>query len=240
MVFRRFSVAALLRRWFDRLFIRRLNRSLSRRDPEAFSRIQGVVDRYRSGGALAHTLQVYKLWELERILDQFRPARILEFGTGSTTPVFAAHVLSQRGATLLAVDEDPRWLEHSRGLLPPAAAESSAIRLEHRTKVVWNNGRFREIRYEPAVAGEFDLVFIDGPSLQGDDGRKIPGSVNTNVADLLSGSPPRLVVVDMRADTVRWFAETYGDLYRATISDRVRGVRRRDYRYLTIFELVED
>ncbi|MEX2526771.1 MAG: hypothetical protein WEA09_03975 [Gemmatimonadota bacterium] len=224
-----------IRAWQDARFLRRLSEHLRQAEPEAFQRLSTQVDRYRTDGALSHPLQAYKLWELERTLFELEPRRILELGTGSTTPIFAAYVLGHPDASLVAVDETERWIHHTRELLPEEARTSNQVKLHHSPRVVTSGPGGVEIRYEALPEGDFDLVFVDGPSLQGEDGRKILGAVNSDVRELVHRSPPATVVVDMRRDTVRWFAETYRDDYEARISDRILGRRSLDYRYLTRF-----
>lgn len=87
---------------------------------------------------------------VDRLEELIQPTwRILEFGSGASTPWYA-----ERAAHLVSLENDPVWLEKVRGRLGPVARNRCDLRL-----VPLNE--FPEVAAELAP-GSFDLVIIDG------------------------------------------------------------------------------
>jgi predicted O-methyltransferase YrrM len=147
------------------------------------------------------SLDATTLMLLMQFLEADQPGAILEFGTGKSTLVFAAHAasqvrLGQPAPQLFAVDHDSRWLELTRQqleanglagyvqlILAPLSVQSFAERSQQAYSFS------AEDRRKLAQAGGLDLCLIDGPP--GEVGRS--GSLPL-VAEYLR--PGALVLLD--------------------------------------------
>lgn len=75
--------------------------------------IDSYVRKYRMMGGLKSLYQHYKLFCLSRLLKDEKPGSIIEFGTGSSTIVFADYVRNNPGTHLTCVDESEHgWRIH--------------------------------------------------------------------------------------------------------------------------------
>ena len=67
-------------------------------------------------GGLVNDYQSYKLYSLVQLLNSYKPKKILELGSGTTTAVFADYVKSNDGVSLVSVDESTDWINKSSNL----------------------------------------------------------------------------------------------------------------------------
>ena len=105
---------ARIRRWLHEHKIQQLYRR-HRAQNAAYVDIDAILARFRSAGGLKHDFQPYKLFQLRQLLERYRPASMLELGSGSSTAVFAAHI-REYGGRLCSVDESDSWLANAMKL----------------------------------------------------------------------------------------------------------------------------
>lgn len=199
----------------------------------------------RSHDGLSGGYQFVRLLELKKIIKQYKPNTVMEFGSGASSLLFAKY------STLISLEESPYWLEKytyhlNRNKLIP-----------RQLKIKLNNSLFLVPRVEKCVAGEvvatyesvfdwksqeFDLVYVDGPTnwLQND-------SSNCKIKDPLESLPcfgtlelskkPKIIVVDGRRATVAFIIKSgiYDD-YNITLKG-VYELKPKINPYHTIFKL---
>ncbi len=196
-----------------------------------------IVKRYRSGeGALANPSQAYKLYELNELLHKFRPCSILELGSGSSTCMFARYVKGS-SSRLTSVDESEEWLEHTRDIVEQTVGEIANVQFIHADKAVNRSSSPRSTAYEWSFTGEFDLVYVDGPSLR-IDGVRDKQVINYDIVEmLLSGHRPKAILVDVRRATAIYLAEHFFDLYDFELSHLFDNRVKLNYQYHSILVL---
>ena len=192
--------------------------------------VSRYLDEFRSSGGLKNPYGAYKFWNLNQLLARFRPASILEFGSGSSTLAFSEYVRRNSGR-LLSIDEEEKWAANTRrlvGITPADRIEIKAFKKLHSAE-----SDPREIKYEVSIDDEYDFVFIDGPSLKV-DGTKWKDAVNSNILDL--SNAPAVIVVDGRKATALFLAERLAGKYRICLSDLFSGGPvKRNYTYFSYF-----
>lgn len=187
-------------------------------NPDDHILIDRVISSYHKGGGLKHRQQAYKLWSLMRLMEKYKPSKVLELGSGSSTSIFALYP-----SRLVSVDESPEW----SGLSSAISGKEVVVR-QKRVDVSKNPP---EIWYEGEFEDDFDMVFIDGPSLDV-DGKKPKGVINTNIFSL----SPNVIVVDGRINTARAIVEKWSDKYDYRLSDlHVKTFVPLGYHYFSVF-----
>ena len=78
---------ARIRRWLHSHKIEKLHRHHRVQNSDAYVEIDAILARFRSAGGLKHDFQPYKLFQLRQLLERYRPATMLELGSGSSTAV---------------------------------------------------------------------------------------------------------------------------------------------------------
>ncbi len=178
-----------------------------------YADIDRYLSKFRSSGGLKNFYGGYKLWNLHQLLLRFKPKRILEFGSGSSTMVFCEYLRKHNGS-LLSIDEEEKWALNTRRLVNLQPTDS--IEIINSKKTCRPDTVPREIKYELSLQDEYDFVFVDGPSLKV-DGVKWKDAVNSNVLEL--AQRPEVIVVDGRRATARHLAQKYSDQYLIFLSD---------------------
>jgi hypothetical protein len=194
--------------------------------------IDAILARFRSAGGLNHDFQPYKLFQLRQLLEQYRPASMLELGSGSSAAVFAAHI-REYGGSLCSVDENEKWMINSMKL-SGIEADDKRFELRH---CAAKTGTFKNlvcVGYGLAAQKEFDFVFVDGPSLR-IDGVKRKDGINDDVFRIDDGFPPRTIVVDGRYATVRALEQHLQGRYEIEPSALIGGTPSENYNYFSIF-----
>ena len=208
--------------------------ALESQPPDVAELIDGIVTRYHAIGGLSHPYQRYKLLCLYRLLNDRKPTEIIEFGSGSTTPIFADFVRRNPNARLTVVDESADWLERS-GELAGLSEADERVRCLHCPRVVSEGTDGLAIKHDFTPDRDFDFVFVDGPSLDV-DGRTRKDAVNTNVFDLVARFPPSTIVVSVRRATAKACASRLVPQYDAELSDLFSGRIERGYNYFSVFK----
>jgi len=96
-----------------------------------------------------------------------KPSTVLECGTGvSTTAIAAAlkHNAEEHGIAghLISMEEDPRWFEEAKMLLPDHLNNYVEVILS--PKVEREHEGLRGVCYQCIPEGHYDFVFVDGPT----------------------------------------------------------------------------
>jgi hypothetical protein len=195
-----------------------------------YGRIDEIINAFRDSGGLRHGFQHYKLWCIEQLLADRKPSKILEFGTGSSTLIFADYI-KKYGGRLTSVDENEEWANNTLSLL--GNLKDSDIEVRSVGKIFNNLTIPHEMKYDMKFEEEYDLVFIDGPSFMLKD-ISHKGSINSNIFEL--PFTPKSIVVDGRKETALEISRRYSAQYNYKLSDLFSGnVVTCDYYYLSTF-----
>ncbi len=106
-------------------------------------------------------------WELYKAVRTHRPREILECGTGVSTIVLAFALEENERESgvrgrITSLEEEPRYYEIARQLLPAACAPY--VEILQSPRVEDHFGMFRGVRYRDVPARPYDFVFVDGPN----------------------------------------------------------------------------
>lgn len=167
----------------------------------------------RSDGGLVGGYQFCRLWEIDRILRAAKPESVLELGCGTSSAMFASHMVSP--TRFVTVEQSAYWLDRM-------LAASGDLRESMTPKLAAT--RFFEFGGEPVVHYEledesryYDMVYVDGPyNVPPSD---LPEHLRRRAFDLepnggnlacvdvelmwCRGLFPRIIVVDGRESTLR-------------------------------------
>jgi hypothetical protein len=219
------SSSAKLKQWFsphkivDRVYYKRI---LRRRYEESYK----IICEIRHGNALFGSY--YKYVHLHKLLSEFKPDSILEFGSGSTTGIFAVYA-QKFSAHVRTVEDNPLWMENTRRALGDLAERVDFVLSPAIGELGNPNRSF--YRYTPAEV--FDLVYVDGPPLVTNvqsDG----SAINWNIVEMIrQGFGPRTIVIDMRLSTAEYIAKHFPSDYEAHLFEKKH--RFLDYRYHSFF-----
>ena len=171
------------------------------------------VENFRSSGGLNHQFQAYKLWSLNKLLEKYKPKSILEFGSGSSTLVFAEYA-KKNNAKVLSIDESEKWAANTLKLI--GNQNPKYVDVVAKTRKFLPEKTPKEIKYDVEIKESFDFVLVDGPSLSV-DGVKYKEAVNSNIFEL--PELPKVIVVDVRKATALEIAEKYGTHYNIELCD---------------------
>ncbi|HLF34950.1 MAG TPA: class I SAM-dependent methyltransferase [Cyclobacteriaceae bacterium] len=193
--------------------------------------IDEIVKKFRESGGLKHDFQAYKLWHLKQLISNHKPNSILELGSGSSTVIFADYVRKNENRRLLSIDEDEKWVSNTKSLIN--YDKNDKIEVISALKKFIGDSIPNEIKYDIKIEGNFDLVFIDGPSLEV-NGEKKKDAVNTNVFELQNY--PEIIIVDVRKATAEYLSRRYQQKYKVWLSDLLSGKPvKENYNYFSIF-----
>lgn len=223
--------------WLRRRKIAAIHQRHRMRNTLAYAGIDEVLRKFRDAGGLRHDFQPYKLFQLQQILARFRPTSILEYGSGSSTSIFAAHARTH-GGQLRSIDESSAWLDNARRLAGIETGDSQ-FELRNAEPVVGTVDGVPAVGYGLVPDRYFDLVFVDGPSLR-IEGVKRKDAVNDDVFRQLMAFPPRVIVVDGRHATVRALERVLHGRYDCTETALMGETLADDYEYFSIFARIGD
>ncbi|OGW53575.1 MAG: hypothetical protein A2Y81_05860 [Nitrospirae bacterium RBG_13_43_8] len=219
------SSSAKLKQWLspDKIVDRVYHKRILRRKYEESYRI---ISEIRKGNALFGSY--YKYVHLHKLLAGLQPNSILEFGSGSTTGIFAVYA-RKFNARVRTVEDNPSWMENTRGALGDLAAQVDFV-LSPVAEELGNPNRCF-YRYTPAEL--FDFVYVDGPPLV-INGQSDRSAVNWNIVEMIGrGFGPRTIVIDMRLATAEYIAKKFSNDYKAYLLEKKH--RFLDYRYHSFF-----
>jgi len=202
-------------RWRKRIRKKRY-RQLRDENATDFAWIHEILDRYHTAGGYDREWQDLKLFELWRTLLDESPANILELGSGCSSAVFAKYA-KQNGARYTSVDQSEHWSANARQL---SGVTDSDDNIEFLVSDASSTvcASTTEFKYTLEFSGPYDLVFIDGP-MHYSEGQHVDAAVSSNIFDIVAVAPPKLVLVDLRHNTVRAMKERLGRDYEWTDSD---------------------
>jgi len=213
---------------------------------EDYSYIDNIVKRYRQMGGLVNDYQSYKLYSLVQLLNSYKPKKILELGSGTTTAVFADYVKSNDGVSLVSVDESTDWINKSSNL-SGISGDDARFKMMSAPKIVEElEDGLTGARYDMPLDENYDFVLVDGPSLNV-DGVKRKDTINTDIFKVTEISSPQVIVVDIRVATVNAMMKKLNN-YKPFISDLIKKPNpeglvsdqafgfRSGYRFFSFFE----
>jgi len=219
------SSSAKLKQWFspnkivDRVYYKRI---LRRRYEESYK----IISEIRKGNALFGSY--YKYVHLHKLLADFKPNSILEFGSGSTTGIFAVYARNLN-ARVRTVEDNPTWLENTRKALGDLGDRVDFVL----SRAVGEPGNPNRCFYRYKATEVFDFVYVDGPPLV-IDGQNDGSAVNWNIVEMIHhGFGPRTIVIDTRLATAEYIAKHFSNDYEAHLLEREH--RFLDYRYHSFF-----
>ena len=216
---------------FKLKFIHKRHRSKHR---ETYKRLDEILEQFHANCGLVNNAQYYKLFELERLLKKHKPNSIIEFGTGSTTPIFVDYA-RKNDSSLICVDESKHWLENSMKLSGVNDREKN-IHFISAPKKVDKEMKPIEISYDFTLETPVDFVLIDGPSLDV-DGVTRRDAINADIFSLFELRPPTTILVDVRVSTVKAIRDRLSTHYHCDISDlQIRNLHD-NYNYFSVFRL---
>lgn len=221
-----------IKRWFYYQQVQQLHHHHREKNSDAYVDIDLILADFRSAGGLNHGFQAYKLFQLGQLLERGTPSSMLELGSGSSTAVFAAYI-RKYGGRLCSVDESASWLANAIKLSDINEDDNRFEMLHCPAKV----GTFKNLTcvgYGLTAEEEFDLVFVDGPSLRV-DGIKRKDGINDDVFRIANACPPRMIVVDGRYATVRALEQHLQGRYELELSSLAGGKPGENYNYFSIF-----
>jgi|GEM_PF-912485 len=99
-----------------------------------------------------------------RLAEQ-RPQRVLEAGSGVSTALLARYA-ALTGAEVVTLEHDPRFLRQTATLLERLALHRAVDLRLVALKPLGGHGGGQARWYKPLPAGQFDMVFVDGPPQQ--------------------------------------------------------------------------
>jgi hypothetical protein len=165
-----------------------------------------------------------------KLLEDRNPKSILEFGTGSSTLIFADYI-KKRGGRLMSVDEDDAWAKNTLRLL--GDADGVDVQVQSVGKIFNAKTAPPEMKYDMKFNEQCDLVFVDGPSFTYGN-VKHKGSINSNVFELPFA--PDVIVVDGRKETAIEISKRCAKSYDFRLSDLFSGeIVSLNYNYLSTF-----
>lgn len=218
----------------NRLRLYYIHRKHRKKHGDTYRAIDTVLNKFHSAGGLTNSAQHYKLFELKRLLEKYQPRSVIEFGTGSTTPILVSYARGA-GANLTCVDEDEYWLQNSREMAG-VSDDDLKIRFVYAQKTVDKEVNPIEIHYDYEFREPTDFVLIDGPSLI-IDGASCRHAINSDVISLFDTSPPSTVLVDVRVATVDAIKKRLGEYYNLEVSDLLNRSLNNNYNYFSVFRL---
>lgn len=172
----------------------------------------------------------YKYYHLSQLLDEYKPGRILELGSGYSTGVFALYCKENK-STGCTFEHSPKWQKNTIEKLGELS-EYMEIKLVDYAE---EGGFPSKTYYRESPEGDVDFVYVDGPPLT-KNGKVDVDVVNWDVVRLIeTGRMPRVIVIDIRLATAQYLFENYKHLY--AYFSRQSKKRFTHYRYHHVFVL---
>ena len=190
-----------------------------------------ILNKFHNGGGLRPPLQEYKLAELYRLLRQYKPNKIVELGSGSSTAIVAEYCHNTKNQAI-SIEENTSWIENTLKIITDLGYEESVM-LTQKTASLSEDKLVA--RYNQLNIASCDLLIVDGPSL-------VQEGVNHKHAVCLDASEidAAVILVDMRKETTHFLTKLFKFKYNVLLSDilfRLNPVNR-PLRYWTVFERI--
>lgn len=221
------STSAKLAKWFgyspdtisDRVYYRMI---LRMRHKESYN----IICDIRKGQGIF--MSYYKYIHLYSLLDNFRPKKILEFGSGSSTGILAAYA-QKFNARVVTVEDNQAWLENTRRALGDLSNRVDFVL----SSAMGENGNPNRCYYRYTPNEIFDFVYVDGPPLV-INGQHDASAVNWNIVEMINhGLSPQIIAIDIRLATANYIAINFPSDYEAHLLERNNG--HFGYRYHSFF-----
>jgi len=185
--------------------------------PRLFPRISNTLRAQRAAGGLYHLYSEFKLLELASYLERIWPASVVEFGSGSTTAVFAEYAAKNPGSKVVSVDEDAAYSARTRASLDPRVRGYVTFVVSPRvvaTRNGWEVCHYSPGFHESLKKGGIEMCYVDGPFNQSPaDARRLLPCVDSVIL-LESGFEIQDFLFDYRISSVNYFCgSAFGPLF---------------------------
>lgn len=198
--------------------------------PVLYKSIDEILEQFHGGGGLRPPLQKYKLAELSRLLEFYKPKTVLELGSGSSTGILA-NFAANSTSSITSIEENPHWIENTKSILRKIKCENQVKIIQCDTEVSQD---YSQVKYVDVPVKSCDLLLVDGPALK-KDGYIRRNAVCTNAIDIEA----KVIIIDMRRTTYNYLSNQFKGKYRILPSDVQQGNPSKELRYWSIFEKIE-
>lgn len=140
-----------------------------------------------------YTQQAARAMDLNHLLRKYKPKRIVEFGMGFSTIIFAKYA-QEHGARFTSYDENPEWISLIKETLAKHNIDIPDLLLSE--KVLDKE----KCHYLASAPIDGDFYYVDGPANTLDGITSSP-CLDMSLA-LERGAKPHIIVVDGRTSTV--------------------------------------
>ncbi len=149
--------------------------------------------KMRKGSPLVGSNQFRRLYEIEKLLQKFSPSSILEYGSGTSSAMFAK--LLEKKGFFKTIDQMPEWRQKLLDILPDNLKKKISSELA-KTKIHEVDSEF-VIAYDFPHDRYFDFIYVDGPA-------STKTMANYDIELLWKNNIfPKFIVIDGRYSTVR-------------------------------------
>lgn len=183
------------------------------RYPEVFKTITGALKTYWEGGGFKYNFdqQVWKLFSIYDVLDQYQPEVVWELGSGSTTSVLNLYSLNN-SKDIIVYDESEKWVENTTGILVKTDGLSDRTKIYQKERILDPKVEGTAYRYNSVPEQNIDLMIIDGPSCK-TNGVRLETTYNSDFAHLAERKLPAIVMIDNRKSTFDFIKTKYSKYY---------------------------
>jgi len=186
-----------------------------------------------AAGSARHFFSEWKFVELALLLEAIQPLVVVEFGSGTTTMLFAEYAVQKTGVRVVSVDENPAYQAAVRAAM--ATELSDAVTWVHCAAAFDGTGGAEVCFYSPEYRDEIrsrqiDLAYVDGPVCWS---KQRPGEIIpcVDVVQLLSaGYVISNVLFDFRNDSASYLIDSpYGTLFDCDMGHTLQKARTGTY-----------
>ncbi len=196
-------------------------------------RVEGILSFVHTKGGSDFALQIYKMLSLSQLCRELQPKTILEIGSGASTPIFASYA-ANNNASIISIEEHQEWLATSQELVK-RFGDSGAVQFQI-SKTAWTmDGESPEVRYCDVPKQDYDLIFVDGPTLQNNGTDLKKTAICMDALDFAAEGYVKHIVVDMRLPTVRALEKRLTASWSKGISDVLTRNPRERFDYYSVF-----
>lgn len=215
-------------------FVKQAKRSLENVDRETLKLISAILIGIGTDKSTSRfAIQPYKLLCLKNICEEFKPNKIIEFGSGASTPIFGTYA-EEHEAAVTSIEAHAGWLKTSQDLVKKFVKDDSIIEF----KVCDNSWDFEQnppmVSYNGIPEKDWDLVFIDGPTLS-HDGTEYKNAICADIIKILENGFKGVIVVDMRKPTADWLNKNLPNGWKKNMSDIYLLNPKENFNYFSIF-----
>ena len=201
-----------------------------------FAKINIILDEFHCNGGLRSYIQKYKLISLQNHLNKFKPFKILELGTGSSTGILSLYQKKNK-CLISSIDESLLWIENTKKIIKKINKEIN-INFFHLDRVISHISDKVYINYNrennlQLFKEKYDLIIIDGPSMRVNNIRR-KDAICSDIDYLIQFQKDTFVLVDIREATVNHLLKKK-NIQLIQLSDHLSKKFNYGKKYYTIF-----